>query len=693
MSATGAGGFATPIDRADHARHGQNFSDGFTLSATTTGNIGLNLELTGPGGLRIARDFTVGVRPAQSYQLRRFVGRLEPGQSVTLDDNAADAFLPGTAEAFLTVSPRPDWDVPGLLRALDRYAYGCLEQTTSRALPLLYVDAVAGLWRTDPGFSPAETVDRAIGHVVELQRSDGSFGVWNDTDNTVPWLDAYATDFLIRAREHGRNVPDFAIKAALGWLRDYVRQDHTRPEELPAVAYAHYVLARGRAGDIPTLRYFNDTQLAKLPTQLAMAQLGAALAQAGDVTRANAAYAAALGAPPRRPPGLRYVDYGSELRDSAAVLAFAAGNPGRTPRLTEVMDRVAELFARADRTSTQEQAWLLMAAEAAARESGGTMTTATGDAAPQTGDKPVYLRRELGGGAAPITIANRGTTPAWRTVSISGVPKADLPEESNGYTVSRAVYRRDGTPADLSTVRQSELFVVVINGSRADPSRSARDAGRRSAAGRVRDRERDPGGRQVAAGVRVAQKHDRAGLYRGARRPLRQRARSPRRRQGFHAGLCGPRRTPGEFTYPALVVEDMYDPETTGRTAIGSAHGLAEVNFRRLRRPRAVAIAAWRFAGRSPDSCLPSPALDRGRDLSAAGSGARRLDPARFPERGRQVAPAARRRLRSIRFTGACSSPPRIAGSTAIPASIRRRCCAHSASSSATAASSPAPRP
>ena len=27
--------------------------------------------------------------------------------------------------------------------------------------------------------------------------------------------------------------------------------------------------------------------------------------------------------------------------------------------------------------------------------------------------------------------------------------------------------------------------------------------------------------------------------------------------------------TPGEFTYPALVVEDMYDPETTGRTAIG----------------------------------------------------------------------------------------------------------------------------
>jgi len=27
--------------------------------------------------------------------------------------------------------------------------------------------------------------------------------------------------------------------------------------------------------------------------------------------------------------------------------------------------------------------------------------------------------------------------------------------------------------------------------------------------------------------------------------------------------------TPGEFEYPAVVVEDMYEPDTAGRTAIG----------------------------------------------------------------------------------------------------------------------------
>src|ERR1700737_2489754 len=416
LSATGAAGFSTPVNRTVHLAPGGTFADGFTLSAATPGNASLELELSGPGDLKIARHFTVGVRPAQAYQLRRFVGRLQPGESVTLDDGAAGEFLPGTAEALLSVSPRPDWDVPGLLRALDRYAYGCLEQTTSRAMPLLYVEEVARLWHADPGPATAETLDRAIGHVLELQRSDGSFGVWSDTGDTVPWLDAYATDFLIRAKEHGKNVPDFAIKSAVSWLHDYVRQEHGETSDLPAVAYAHYVLARANSDDLDGLRYFNDTQLARLPTQLAKAQVAAALAQYGDAARAAVAYDAALVPGAARPAALRYLDYGSDLRDSAAVLAFAAANPGSRTRLTAVIDRIAERFRRAARTSTQEQAWLLMAAEAAVRAGGGEMTVATGNGTSETRTTPLYLRRALGSGGPDTTVANRGGTPAWRSV-------------------------------------------------------------------------------------------------------------------------------------------------------------------------------------------------------------------------------------------------------------------------------------
>jgi alpha-2-macroglobulin len=568
LQASGAGAFAAPAERSLTLAAGGGFTGAFPLSATTIGNVALRLELEGPGNLRIARDFTIGVRPTQAYQLRRFVGRLEPGQSVTLDDSAADEFLPGTAEALLTVSPRPDWDVPGLLRALDRYAYGCLEQTTSRALPLLYVEAVAGLWHTDAGFTPAETLDQAIAHVLELQRSDGSFGVWNDSGDTVPWLDAYATDFLIRAKEHGKTVPDYAIKAALNWLHDYVRQEHNDAKDFPALAYAHYVLARAKADDLPALRYFYDTRMGQLPSQLAKAQLAAALAQYGDTGRAAAAYAAAFEPPPKRAVGLRYIDYGSDLRDSAAVLAFAAGDPTVRPRLTAVMDRIAEMFAHSGRTSTQEQAWLLMAAEAAVRVTGGTMTIAEGGGAVQTRSEPLYLRRPLGSAAAPVTVANRGTGPAWRTVSITGVPRAELPPESKGYTITRTIFKPDGTPADPKKVRQTDLFVVVIKGKRSDPSRASRTL--------VVDLL--PAGFEIE---NAAVGGESAGKYAWLKN-LTDTVYTEQRDDRFIAALDFSEGTgeftlayvvravtPGEFVYPALVIEDMYEPETTGRTAIG----------------------------------------------------------------------------------------------------------------------------
>src|SRR5580704_14277642 len=569
LSASGATQFKAPASRTVKLAPGGNFNDGFVLSAAAPGNAALKLELSGPGGLTIARDFTIGVRPAQAYQLRRFVGRLQQGESVTLDDGAADEFLPGTAEALLSVSPRPDWDVPGLLRTLERYAYGCLEQTTSRALPLLYVEEVARLWRTDPGPATAETLDRAISHIVELQRSDGGFGVWNDSGDTVPWLDAYATDFLIRAKEHGKNVPDFAIKSAVSWLHDYVRQDHDEIGDLPALAYAHYVLARAKSDDLDGVRYFYETQMARLPTQLAKAQTAAALAQYGDMARAASAYEAALVPGPPRPAAIRYVDYGSELRDSAAVLSFAAANPANQARLTGVIDRIAERFSRAARTSTQEQAWLLMAAEAAVKTGGGTMTVANDGGAPQSRSEPLYLRRSLGSGTPPTMVTNRGDTPAWRAVSITGVPAADLPAESRGYAVSREIFRPDGTAADLGKARQTELFVVVIKGMRTDASQSAQtlvvdllpagfeiETATVSKGRSTTDYSWLP---ELTDATYTEQRDDRfiAAL------DLKNSSKD------FALAYVVRAVTPGEFKYPALVAEDMYEPETTGRTAIG----------------------------------------------------------------------------------------------------------------------------
>jgi hypothetical protein len=310
-------------------------------------------------------------------------------------------------------------------------------------------------------------------------------------------------------------------------------------------------------------------QLTRLPTQLAKAQVGAALAQYGDAARATPAYDAALETGPPRPAGLRFVDYGSELRDGAAVLAFAAANPANRTRLTAIIDRIAERFARATRTSTQEQAWLLMAAEAAARAGGGEMTVAIGDGAPVARSEPVYLRRSLGSGGAGQTVTNRGGTPAWRSVSITGVPVADLPAERKGYTVTRNVYRPDGTDAELRKARQTDMFAVVIKGTRADASQPVQTL--------VVD--------LLPAGFEI----ETASVSKGRSTTdyswlpeLTEATYTEERDDRFVAALdlkggvtdftlayIVRAVTAGEFAYPALVVEDMYEPETFGRTAIG----------------------------------------------------------------------------------------------------------------------------
>jgi hypothetical protein len=385
----------------------------------------------------------------------------------------------------------------------------------------------------------------------------------------VPWLDAYAADFLIRAKEHGKNVPDFAIKSAVAWLHDYVRQDHSESAELPAVAYALYVLAHAKSDDLDGLRYFNDTQLARLPTQLAKAQVAAALAQYGDTARAAAAYDAALEPEAPRPPGIRYVDYGSELRDSAGVLAFAAANPGNRTRLTAIIDRIAERFTRAARTSTQEQAWLLMAAEAAAQAGGGEMTVAVGNGASATRAEPLYLRRALGSGTPDQTVINRGSTPVWRSVSISGVPAAALPAESKGYTATRNIYRPDGTDADLSKARQTDLFVVVIKGTRTDTSQPVQalvvdllpagfeiETATVSKGRSTTDYSWLP---QLIEASYTEERDDRFVAAIDLKGGVKD----------FTLAYVVRAVTAGEFIYPALVVEDMYEPETTGRTAIG----------------------------------------------------------------------------------------------------------------------------
>jgi uncharacterized protein YfaS (alpha-2-macroglobulin family) len=154
-------------------------------------------------------------------------------------------------------------------------------------------------------------------------------------------------------------------------------------------------------------------------------------------------------------------------------------------------------------------------------------------------------------------------------VSITGVPAADLPAESKGYNVSRDIFRPDGTAADLSKVRQTDLFVILIKGTQSDASQSAQtlvvdllpagfeiETATVSKGRSTTDYSWLP---ELTDATYTEQRDDRfiaaLDLKNGTR--------------DFALAYIVRAVTPGEFKYPALVAEDMYEPETTGRTAIG----------------------------------------------------------------------------------------------------------------------------
>ncbi len=421
-----------------------------------------------------------------------------------------------------------------------------------------------------PASRRLQALDRAIGHIVELQRCDGSFGVWSDSDDTVPWLDAYATDFLLRAKEHGKAVPDYALKAALGWLRDFVRQQHTDAKSLPAMAYAHYVLARAKAGELPALRYFNDTQLAELPTQLAKAQLAAALAAYGDTTRAAAAYAAALGPPPKRPAGLRYIDYGSDLRDSAGLARLCRRQPGDAAA-ADGGDGPDHRAVRPCRPHQHAGRGLAVdggrGGGARNRRRDDCRRRRCGAAETQRAALfPPRARRRRGAGVGRQSRDGAGVAhgldhrraqgrPAGREQRLLGQPH-DLPCR----TARRPIWPRCGRP--ISSSSSSRASAATRRAPRGPWSSTCCRPGSRS---RPRRSSGQPAGnypwlKDLTDTAYTEERDDRyiAALDLGDGNG------------DFTLAYVVRAVTPGEFKYPALVVEDMYEPETSGRTAIGT---------------------------------------------------------------------------------------------------------------------------
>lgn len=431
------------------------------IKAVAAGLARLEVAIEGPNGFAFSRTVSVGTRAPQLPSIDRLVRQLKPREGLTVGQKALDPYVPGTPELLLSLSPRPNVDVAGLLRGLDRYPYGCLEQTTSRAMPLLYLSEVAKLWEQPDEPDMTSRIKTAVGHILEMQRSDGSFALWDYYGDARPWLTAYALDFMTRARAHDIAVPDFAYRRGLAWLKRHGenRRDDG-PDALTSRAYALYVLAEAGVGEIGATRYMHDAVGLDLPTPLAMAQVGAALALMGDTGRAGEAFDRALAAQDRRNAA---GDYGSQIRDLAAIVTLAAETkvPGIDPE--GLAAKVADMVAGKRWLSTQESAWLLMAARALADGDNKMQVTVGGQSVPPR-STAYSVRPSIAEVGAGLRLENAGEGSVWYTGTVIGVPAKDMPASKDGMEVQRHFFTLDGKAIDPKAVPQGAMMVAVVTG-------------------------------------------------------------------------------------------------------------------------------------------------------------------------------------------------------------------------------------
>jgi uncharacterized protein YfaS (alpha-2-macroglobulin family) len=548
------------------AKQRTSMSLALDAGGTGTGTAQLDVDIKGPNGLTLARHYALDVKAATQILARRSIRTLAKGESLTLTSDMFSDLVQGTGGVSLSVSLSTALDAATILKALDRYPHGCSEQITSRAMPLLYVNDLAAGAHLAMDTEVDQRIKDAIDRLLARQGSNGSFGLWSAGGDDA-WLDAYVTDFLTRAREKGFAVPDVSFKSALDRIRNAV-VNANEPEKDGGryLAYGLYVLARNGTAPIGDLRYLADTKLNNLATPIAKSQLAAALALVGDKGRAERVYAAALDSLAPKPV-LEFgrVDYGSALRDAAALVSLAS--EGNAPRatLTQAVARVEVARGLTPYTSTQENAWLVLASRALSKE---TMTLDLDGAAVKTALYRSYKAAEMAG--KPIKITNTGDAPVQAVVSVSGAPITPEPAASNGFKIERSYFTLDGKPADVSKAKQNDRFAVVLKITEAKPEY-----------GHIMVSDYLPAGLEID-NPHLVSSGDTGTLdwIEDGQEPKNTEFRDDRftaaidraanDKAVFAVAYVVRAVSPGKYVLPQAYVEDMYNPSRYGRTGTGS---------------------------------------------------------------------------------------------------------------------------
>jgi len=446
----------------------------------------IHVVATAQSGFKMDRTWKLGLRPVMPAVTDQYKVVLKPSGTYSVDPGAYEKFDWFNLKAVLKISETPVLNREDQLHQLLQYPYGCLEQTSSRAWPLLLAEeSDFGLYDTHIKSQlyrdRIDIINKAISRLIGMQTYSGGFGLWTNDSPEEYWLTVYVTDFLVQAKKMGYQVPDEALKKAVTRLQNYVRNanhinsnlaqylSHRNHFEIAYKSYAAYVLADMKQISLQDLRRLFDEFSEQARSPLPLAHLALGLELLGDERRANEAWLKALDFKWNRNEYDYYGDYGSKIRDYAEVISLGSKSQIIKQLPQSTLDLIVPLQQDMDnRTwlSTQERstlfktAKLLQQASPAGSEWAVSVNRAdTKNDYQQTEDLlQVWHEKEA---QTDFSIDNTGEKPVYMAVKYQGYLKHHQ-AENNGIVVRKKYFDLNGNHVDLKKIKSGDFVLVHI---------------------------------------------------------------------------------------------------------------------------------------------------------------------------------------------------------------------------------------
>ena len=179
--------------------------------------------------------------------------KVEPGKE--LDHTYS---LPGNSDqkVSIEVSSIQPLNIVNRLSQLLAYPHGCVEQTTSKGFPQLYLSEFAELSDVQ-AIQAEENVKACIRRLSSFQTADGGMSYWPGTTVSSKWPSAYVLHFLTEASARGYFVPEDMtrrLKKYLATQANAWNSINLDEEE----AYVLYVLANAQAAELGAMNRMRE---------------------------------------------------------------------------------------------------------------------------------------------------------------------------------------------------------------------------------------------------------------------------------------------------------------------------------------------------------------------------------------------------------------------------------------------------